>query len=161
VHIGRLMAAARHRAGLSQHAAAERLHVGRRALAYYESGERTPPPEVVRAAARLYRAPELLLALVHDSPLVGIAMADTALEAVGWLLEELREALAAAERAEAQLRRGEPSEEVDHQIYDLTTALASYLLARARQGLDLEELARRHRRKVMDRYGGRRQMQVA
>ncbi|HEY8415482.1 MAG TPA: helix-turn-helix transcriptional regulator [Thermaerobacter sp.] len=156
MHVGRLMAQARQRAGLSQQAAADRLHVGRRALAYYEAGERTPPPEVVRAAARLYRAPELLLALAEDSPLVGLAMSATPLEAVGWLREELREALEAAEKAEAQLRRGEPSEEVDHQIYDLTTALASYLIARARQGLDLEKMARQHRRKVADRHLGRR-----
>ncbi|WP_052299147.1 helix-turn-helix transcriptional regulator [Thermaerobacter marianensis] len=150
--IGRMMAEARQRAGLTQEQAAPRLAVSRRALAYYEAGERTPPPEVVRAAARAYQAPELLVALAGETPLVGVAMEDDPLEAVGWLREELREALEAAERAEAMLRRGEPTPEVDEQIYDLTTALASYLVARGRQGLDLEALARQHRRKIADRY---------
>ena len=161
MHIGRMLREAREKAGLTQEQAAARLPVSRRALAYYEAGERDAPPEVVRAAARVYRAPELLVALAGESPLVGVAMAETALEAVGWLREELREALDAADRAEAMLRRGEPTPEVDEQIYDLTTALASYLVARARQGLDLDAMARRHRRKLGDRYLRRRPEVVA
>jgi len=146
---------------MSQEMAAAKLAIDRRTLSNYETGERTPPPEVVRAAARLYKAPELLLALHDESPLAGMALSSDALEAIGWLKEELREALAAAERKESLLRRGEACEDADLQIYDVLTALTSYFVVRARQGLDLEALMRRHRRKVADRYGGRRKLQVA
>lgn len=45
---------ARKRAGLTVEEAAFRLHVAPRTLAKYESGENTPPPEVVLGMARAY-----------------------------------------------------------------------------------------------------------
>lgn len=154
--VAQQLAQARRRARLTQEQAGARLGVDRSTLSLYEAGRRQVPPEVLVAAARLYRAPELLLSL-DRSPLRGVALSGDPVEAAAWLREELREAEAALERAESALRRGLPCEREDDQLYDLYSALDSYFCARARSGLDLEALARRHRRKISDRYGGRAQ----
>jgi Zn-dependent peptidase ImmA (M78 family)/DNA-binding XRE family transcriptional regulator len=55
--LGRGLALARQRAGLSQEAAAEAVGLNRVVLSYYETGRRQPPLGVVVALARLYGIP--------------------------------------------------------------------------------------------------------
>ncbi len=50
---------ARNRAGLSREEAAYRIHTSPRALANYELGQATPPPDIVLCMSREYNAAEL------------------------------------------------------------------------------------------------------
>lgn len=57
-------------AGLTQEAAAEQLHVSPRSVQKYESGEQTPPPDIVARMAQTYAAPWLNnWYCVHQCPL--------------------------------------------------------------------------------------------
>ncbi len=50
---------ARNAAGLSREVAAQKLYIGSRTLADYESGRTIAPPDVVMRMAEVYKAPEL------------------------------------------------------------------------------------------------------
>lgn len=60
---------ARERARMSREEAAFRLHVAPRTLAYYEAGERVPPPEVVLEMGQLYGQPDLTQRYCRECPI--------------------------------------------------------------------------------------------
>ena len=145
-----LLREARLRAGWGQVRLARALHISRSALSMYEIGARAMPPELRRRAAQVLRAPEVLLQS-DETPLRGHVLPGTLAELSGWLREELAEALKAAERLEEAARKRHWGEDVEHQLFDLYTALDSYFAARARAGLDLETLRRAHEEKLRKR----------
>lgn len=145
-----LLREARLRAGWGQDRLARALHISRSALSMYEIGARAMPPELRRRAAQVLRAPEVLLQS-DETPLRGRVLPGTLVELSGWLREELAEALRAAEMLEEAARKRQWCEDMEHQVFDVYSAMDSYFAARARAGLDLEALRRVHEEKLRKR----------
>lgn len=140
-----LLRTARDRKGWTQARLGDIAGYSRETTQRLEAG--APMPEDARVRlAEVLDAPELLIA--PDSPLnpAWLGRVGGPLEAIGWLREEMTEALAALERQEKSIRHRQTDprlhEELAGQVYDLVTAVGAYAVA-VSHGLDLS-LARIH-----------------
>lgn len=134
-------------AGVTQAKAARAANIDRSTLSRYEATGRAPL-EVLQVLADLYHAPQLLLG--HKAGGFG----DSPTEALAWAREELREALAAVERLDEDVRHGRQiSVDLVGQVYDLYTAVGALLTSLAER-IDLDQVRRMHERKL-SRYAVR------
>jgi transcriptional regulator with XRE-family HTH domain len=128
-------------AGITQQAAAQAANVDRSTLSRYEATG-TAPVEVLRVLAKLYNAPQLLLGESAGG------FQDSPVEAIGWLREELEEALEAVHRLERDVRHGQViAEELVCEVYDLYTAMGALFVALGGR-VDMEAVRRTHERKL-------------
>jgi Helix-turn-helix. len=170
---------ARKRARLTIEEAAFRLHVAPRTLAKYEAGENTPPPEVVLAMSREYRAPELVARYCRQNCAIGQAQGYEVLDRVNLdppsvmlkLMGEMAEAQGVLQKMLELVvnknRREDFSNEewtefvkcfhefldVEHNIAILKLSLGAWY--------DIAELVAQHNRKCIERGYTSRQVNMA
>ncbi len=160
---------ARKRAGLTIEEAAFRLHVAPRTLCKYESGENVPPPEVIVAMSREYRAPELLARYCRENCAIGQAQGYEILDRVNAdppsvmikLVGEMAEAQAVLHRMlDLAVNRNRREDFPDREWAEFTKCVQEFLdvehnVAILRLSLgawcDPSELVGRHNRKCVDR----------
>ncbi len=164
---------ARKKAGLTIDEAAFKVHVAPRTLCKYESGENVPPPEVVLAMGREYRAPELVarycrercaIGQVHGYEILDRVNADPA-SVMLKLMTEMAEAQAVLQRMiELAVNKNRRADFQDREWAEFTKCLHEFLdvehtieVLKVSLGAwcDMAELVGQHNRKCVDRgYAG-------
>lgn len=142
----------RERAGMTQRAAAERLHIGIRTLRGYELGDVQPSPETALAMGRVYRRPEFTAMYCHRECAIGQAysyMPKVVSLEIGFLrlLKEFKDVQQRLESEIGKVSNGKFSNDTLRELLELEHAIETLKLSCA-EGHSITTMIRQHNEKI-------------